>query len=369
MITKDAVLTYERDDKTRVAFTAVESDVFSGVYSFTVTPDQTGEWQMVLYNGEPIEEPLMKLTVLDADTYLAQRDRYQVQRIFGEDRYQTAFEVSKGVYRSEIAVIASGENFADALFGGPLASQVSAPMLLTHKDKLPTGMVEALKDIGVRFVYLLGGENSISAEVESELRSLGYGVNRIAGKDRIETAALISSTTGSLKGVKIIGDIPSVLVNGFDFADALSAAPYAYLLQTIERYGRFIPYSGYNTLQDVVIGVESSVPSEGEMKRIEGENRFETALEVAKAFRVLLKERKGLDLRRIILVDGTNYPEALAAGPLATNNYGAILLTAPDQLSPGIAEFIKENDIESVTIIGGENSVSKAVEAELKGLR
>lgn len=165
MITKDAVLTYERDDKTRVAFTAVESDVFSGVYSFTVTPDQTGDWQMVLYNGEPIEEPLMKLTVLDADTYLAQRDRYHVQRIFGEDRYQTAFEVSKGVYRSEIAVIASGENFADALFGGPLASQVSAPMLLTHKDKLPTGMVEALKDIGVRFVYLLGGENSISAEV------------------------------------------------------------------------------------------------------------------------------------------------------------------------------------------------------------
>lgn len=82
--------------------------------------------------------------------------KYIVSRVEGRDRYETAINASNMLMNAEIAVIASGENFADALFGGPLASQVNGPMLLTSKDSLPNGLLEKLKELKVKTIYLLG---------------------------------------------------------------------------------------------------------------------------------------------------------------------------------------------------------------------
>ncbi|MDO5689225.1 MAG: cell wall-binding repeat-containing protein [Tissierellia bacterium] len=372
-ITKDAVLTYQREDKSYAEFTAIESAARPGVYFFEVTPDEKGVWKVVLYNGQPFVEPRLDLIAFDTEeelqAYFDQKEKYEVTRISGDNRYETAMQGSEMISQAGIAVIASGDNFADALFGGPLASEVSGPMLLTSKDHLPTGMADVLKSLGVKLIYLLGGENTISEKVVAELEDLGYGVTRIAGENRVETAARINKEAATLRGIKVLGDTPSIFVSGSDFADALSAAPYAFLLQKSAGYGRFVPYTDFLYERDLVIGGRNSVPGEGEKERIAGDNRYETALKVADAHKALLKENKDIDLKKVIIVDGTSYPDALAAGPCATYTNAVILLTSPNKLSPGIAEFIEENEIHRVTIIGGENSVSEEVEKELRELR
>lgn len=198
---------------------------------------------------------------------------------------------------------------------------------------------------------------------------MGYTVTRIAGKDRVETASLISNTTANLRGVKVLGDLPSIVVSGTNFADALSAAPYADLLFTTSGYARFIPYNDYMKDNDTVIGGTSSVPTGIEKERIAGKDRYETAIKVAEAQKALLKEKKNYDLKTVIVVDGTNYPDALAAGPVASSKNAAILLTSPNKLNEGVAKFIKDNEIENVYIFGGASSVSEEVEKAIEELR
>lgn len=330
------------------------------------TPVTTAETENEVVADEDEKEEVKATKEKDEES---KPHKYLISRIAGSDRYCTAQKATEAIMSSDIAVLASGENESDALFGGPLAVQVSGPILLTSKDKLPEGIDKTLKKLGTKFIYIIGGKAAVSEEVEAELKELGYGISRIAGKDRVETAHLINLKTAELRGVKVIGDLPSILVSGNEFADALSSAPFAQLALQNTSYSRFIPYSGYTKSDDLVIGGFSSVPSGEEKERIAGEDRYETALKIAEAHKKLLKEKKNLDVRRVVIVDGTNYPDALAAGPVASSLYAPILLTSPNKLHEGVAKFIIDNEIESVTIFGGRNSVSEDVESELRHLR
>jgi len=55
-------------------------------------------------------------------------------RLQGEDRYKTAIAISTaGWTTSENVVLATGQNFPDALSATPLAKQLNAPILLVGK--------------------------------------------------------------------------------------------------------------------------------------------------------------------------------------------------------------------------------------------
>jgi len=67
-------------------------------------------------------------------------DGIDVTRLAGGDRYDTAVEIAEfhlaNGFSADELVLATGENFADALSGGPMASQLLAPMVLTQTDVL-----------------------------------------------------------------------------------------------------------------------------------------------------------------------------------------------------------------------------------------
>ena len=57
---------------------------------------------------------------------------YNVNRISGENRYETSLNVCRKLnLSSNTAVITSGENFPDVLSGSALASKMDAPIILT----------------------------------------------------------------------------------------------------------------------------------------------------------------------------------------------------------------------------------------------
>ncbi|HFL3153708.1 TPA: S-layer protein SlpA [Clostridioides difficile] len=161
--------------------------------------------------------------------------------VAGEDRISTAIELSSKYYNSDDSnalfegavdnvVLVGSQSIVDGLVASPLASEKKAPLLLTSKDKLDTSVKAELKRVmdlkstqGVntsKKVYLAGGVNSISKEVENELKDMGLKVTRLAGDDRYETSLEIADEIG-------LDNNKAFVVGGQGLADAMSIAPVA----------------------------------------------------------------------------------------------------------------------------------------------
>lgn len=65
-------------------------------------------------------------------------------------------------------------------------------MLLATRGGLAPSASELLRSLGVKSAVLIGGENSLSSNVEADLKSAGVeSVERVAGNDRVETSVKV----------------------------------------------------------------------------------------------------------------------------------------------------------------------------------
>lgn len=282
-----------------------------------------------------------------------------VSRIAGKSRYETSAYVSQMAFKqAKSIVIASGEGFADALAGGGLASAVGGPLLLVEKNQVPQVIMEEITRLQPKTIYLLGGENTISPFVEEIFAD--YSIERISGIDRYDTSIQIAK-----KVVEIAQPDTLLFANGNGFADALAAGGYlahkggALILTD----GQTLPegWDELSTEQNLVLGGERSVSTEIEemlgAERIAGSTREETALAIA---------QKTFDsIGNAILVDGHNFPDGLCAVGLAKANHAPILLASKDTMADSVYEAVSN---QHVTIIGGENSISRRVVNKLLGI-
>ncbi|QQK07412.1 cell wall-binding repeat-containing protein [Miniphocaeibacter halophilus] len=305
---------------------------------------------------------------------LANERDLDISRISGADRYETAVEVSRKTFPkgSKYVIVASGEDFPDALVGGTLASQIDAPILLVTKNIVTSQTRNEIKRLKPSKIYILGGIETISKNVEDNLKILGT-TERLAGKDRFETAHEISSACFRHSGSPTPGDTFAV-INAYNFADSLSAPTF--VGQSTKNHETHSVITGlflYSepTFPHIIFGGIDSIPRQASEEyeetgiRYAGSNRYGTAVEVAKAYKTYLNQ----DIDTIVLVDGTDYPDGLASASVASMNNGAILLTNPKNLSKETKEYIASNkNIRNIIIVGGENSVSENVEKELEDI-
>jgi len=113
--------------------------------------------------------------------------------IAGSNRYETAAKMSAAAFDSaEAVVLATGENWPDALGGAALAGATNAPILLTRTASLPGETLTEIRRLGARRAVILGGTGAVSVAVETALEAeLGRDtVTRIGGADRYETSVL-----------------------------------------------------------------------------------------------------------------------------------------------------------------------------------
>lgn len=159
---------------------------------------------------------------------------YATARISGADRYATAAQVATLYGRGgganvgtvegrRTAVMASGTNFPDALAAGPIAAAAHLPLVLTRPHRADAATEEALAQLDIDHLLLLGGEAAVSTHVEQHYRTLGYDVQRLAGPDRTATAALLADVAVAQFGFS--HDL-TLLARGDDFPDALAASIY-----------------------------------------------------------------------------------------------------------------------------------------------
>lgn len=141
-----------------------------------------------------------------------------VIRVEGDDRYHTAAEIALqaqsddviyGLPISNLAIIASGENFPDALAASALSARARTPILLTEQHRLNSDAREALLHLGTTDVVVLGGPASVSTAVTDRLANVLGGslhVYRVAGDSRYETAKLFATWACDLRGPGSRGD-------------------------------------------------------------------------------------------------------------------------------------------------------------------
>lgn len=162
-------------------------------------------------------------------------------------RYGTAAEIARtadAVIRSvvptwgvpPVAFIASGRSFPDALAASPMATWNWAPILLTDRTSLPPATVDAIADLGITDVVIVGGTAAVSANVETQLNGLlgSTHVDRIWGTTRYQTARKFAEWASDTNPTALVGTEadPSLLwvlypemvglANGRNFPDALA---------------------------------------------------------------------------------------------------------------------------------------------------
>lgn len=162
---------------------------------------------------------------------------FTVDRIGGIDRFDTAAEVARAGGPGAVgtlggfgrtAFVASGRNFPDALAAGPLSYDARFPILLTDPNALPATTEQALTDLGIQHVILVGGTTAVSDAVKGAIEANGITVDRRFGPDRFATAAnLADFASDSLNfDVKQL-----VLATGANFPDAVAAGPLGGVLE------------------------------------------------------------------------------------------------------------------------------------------
>ncbi|WNF37324.1 SpoIID/LytB domain-containing protein [Bacillaceae bacterium IKA-2] len=115
-------------------------------------------------------------------------------------------------------------------------------------------------------------------------------------------------------------------------------------------------------------GVEKKIKElapTAKIQRIAGKTRYATSVDIAKEIN---SSSKSIILAPTIDGNGNESPDALTIGPYAGVNQIPILLTEKDDLRSEIRNYITDNAINQVYIIGGDLVVSNKVEAELRKL-
>lgn len=208
------------------ALSGAPAAILDGAPVLLTTPGQVPQaTQNALEELQPQEVVVVGGPEAIADDVLDQveeRTGAEVTRVSGENRYGTALFLATERFEAKFVTnvyIASGEDYADALSGGPRAGAHGSPILLTQRDNLPAETRHALEELDPALVTVLGGEQAVSEDVLAEIGGYTEDVQRIAGEDRYETSALLAETTAPGEG--------AMVASGEDFPDALAGGALA----------------------------------------------------------------------------------------------------------------------------------------------
>lgn len=103
-------------------------------------------------------------------------------RISGNNRYETSTKIGDRLVSSTV-ILASGENFPDALAASTLAQKIEAPILLVSKDKIDQSVIDYFKNHNIKKVLVVGGQLSISDKTLANADRLIRGLDPIDNQD------------------------------------------------------------------------------------------------------------------------------------------------------------------------------------------
>lgn len=336
-------------DKDGVAKLTVEK---AGKYSATVTAladDETSSKQFIAPYAEITVKGEEKPAVKEEDV-----------RVSGDTRYDTAYKNADalkkqlGLEMFDSAVVACGTNYPDALSAAYLAKVKNAPLLLSEAREV-NGTVDYIRKNVTKgkTVYLVGGADVLPEQIKTILGS-DYDVKRLEGEDRFLTNLAV------LKEANVNNE-EVMICSGLGYADALSAAatgkPVMLVGKTLTNEQKAY-LAGINPAKFYIVGgsdvvsdrVKAELETMRSVERISGEDRYETALNVAKKFFDMTSST-------VVIATGDGFADGLVGSVTAIANNAPLLLANRNNIK-GVAEFVKETGAKRSIVMGGADVIS-----------
>lgn len=336
-------------DKDGVAKLTVEK---AGKYSATVTAlaeDETSSKQFIAPYAEVTVKGEEKPAVKEEDV-----------RISGDTRYDTAYKNADalkkqlGLEMFDSAVVACGTNYPDALSAAYLAKVKNAPLLLSEAREV-NGTVDYIRKNVTKgkTVYLVGGADVLPEQIKTILGS-DYDVKRLEGEDRFLTNLAV------LKEANVNNE-EVMICSGLGYADALSAAatgkPVMLVGKALTKEQKAY-LAGINPAKFYIVGgsdvvsdrVKAELETMRSVERISGEDRYETALNVAKKFFDMTSST-------VVIATGDGFADGLVGSVTAIANNAPLLLANRNNIK-GVAEFVKETGAKRSIVMGGADVIS-----------
>ena len=278
------------------------------------------------------------------------------KRIAGIDRYETSLRVanelkaSMNVDRFNAAVVANGDNYADALSGAYLAKINNAPLLLVNEHNMEAAIDYIKQNLSAsksNKVYLIGGKRVVPEYMRTRLDG-DFTVKRIYGDDRFET------------NLANVNNEDILVCSGYGFADSLSASasgrPILLVGDSLSNEQmtflkgisgrRYTIIGGYKTISG---SIENWFKSMGNTVRVFGSDRYETSVAIAKYFFNGPKS--------VVLSYGDNFPDGLCGGVLAEKRGAPMILINENNLEYA-REYVKANAIKDLLVLGGSRLIT-----------
>lgn len=287
------------------------------------------------------------------------------QRFQGENRAKTAVNVQRHYFANTNKVILVNDNAYPDAISATNVSMGKYPLLYTGKNSLSVETKSALDKMFLDEIYLMGGVNTISKNVENKLRKNfpHAKITRIMGNNRYDTSAESVKTRANTTNL--------IFAAGTNYADALYATSLAAhqnapillvsnegLSQSTRKFIQSIGNIDSVTIVGGEISVNQSVKNQIEnltkkrVTRLAGQDRYESSVEVAK--------RVNANPAEVITTSGEVFADALVSSTVAQKIKAPILLVKKDVLPLKVREYMKDtNSIYKLTTIGGYNTVTK----------
>jgi putative cell wall-binding protein len=307
------------------------------------------------------------------------------KRLFGAVRYDTMEAIVAAGFTkndTDTVIVATGENFPDALAASSLAGLTKAPIVLTVTERLSVQARRTIEALEPSTIYIIGSASVVSSATQSELERLvarPENVKRVAGPDRYATAVEIFK-----EGASMGWGSTAIIACAQTFPDALSVSPYAY----VEKAPIFLADrdSGLNAAsiaaiksggftKMLLVGDEKVVPNvvisqlgltSGQYERLGGADRYKTSAIIAE---YLVANTTTLGYHHLVTATGRNFPDALAGAAFAGKTGTVLILVDEGTVGIfGIDRIVKAHaqEIGDGYFLGSETVLSAGLAATLQ---
>lgn len=180
-----------------------------------------------------------------------------IKRLGGDTRYDTAAAIAHelGSPANKTAIIATGENYPDALAAASISAFKGMPILLVRGDigQVPSPTEKALIDLGIKSAVITGQEDVVPTSIKEKIESMQITTTRFGGNTRYDTCYQIADW--ALKNQGMDKTAINIAV-GENFPDALTIGPLAAKKKSVVVLVReFIPSAindFLNSYKDVI---------------------------------------------------------------------------------------------------------------------
>lgn len=280
----------------------------------------------------------------------------------------------------DTAVVASSANYPDAMLGAPASDKIGAPILLTDKDSLSDSTSNAIENLGVSEVVILGGPSVISKNVEAEINSQADSSTRLWGVSGIGTSVEVSQYFWTESDEATIVQYPLESENAYQLLSAVKnevqnedepvliskpGTVSASTLSEVKRLGasevEVYSTQAVNVTQDLEdIGVEEVTVTEGTLEEVKREAENRTQIK---------------NISNLVVIASKNFRDSIstpnaANGASITVNSGAEIETAVNTAGKSSVKDIKvvgNNDLAQTIADQIRNKTGKDVEVASGG--